>query len=222
MPQIPAALPPPPQYYSALGMWIRTPEQPFPSAKPALFLDRDGVIVVETDYLCRAADTRLIDGAGEVIAQANAAGIPIVQLTNQAGIGRGYYDWPDFQEVEDEIERLLAAEGARIDAVFACPFYPDGREPYRHPAHPARKPQPGMLLEAARRLNLDLATSWIVGDHWSDVLAGFNAGLRGAMHVLTGHGPEERPKLQPLAGFQTLLGESIADASSILKLIYRH
>ena len=203
-------------YDSVLGMWVRVSMARLAQSRPALFLDRDGVIVEETDYLCRAADTRLIAGAAEVIAAANAARIPVIELTNQAGIGRGYYGWNEFLEVEGEIARLLALHDAHIDATYACPFHSTGKEPYLHPAHPARKPQPGMLLEAARGLNLDLSRSWIVGDHASDMLAGLNAGLAGGIHVLTGHGPEERPKLPSPIGLDLRLGNSIRDATPLV------
>lgn len=203
-------------YDSVLGMWIRVSMSRLAEPRAALFLDRDGVIVEETDYLCRAADTRLIPGAAQVIAAANAVSIPVIELTNQAGIGRGYYGWNDFLEVEGEIARQLALEGAHIDATYACPFHSTGKDPYRHEAHPARKPQPGMLLEAGRGLNLDLARSWIVGDHASDMLAGANAGLTGGIHVLTGHGAEERAKVLARDTFKLELADSILDVHPLL------
>ena len=101
-------------YDSVLGMWVRVSMARLAQSRPALFLDRDGVIVEETDYLCRAADTRLISGAAELIAAANAARIPVIELTNQAGIGRGYYGWNEFLEVEGEIARLLALHAREV------------------------------------------------------------------------------------------------------------
>ncbi len=115
-------------------------------------------------------------------------------------------------EVEDATERELARFQARIDAVFACGFYPE---------HPARKPNPGMLLAAAQMLNLDLARSWIIGDHSSDMGAGSNAGLRGGLHVLTGHGMGQREAAIRLGreGFEVRLGDSIADAGPIIEAL---
>ena len=116
----------------------------------------------------------------------------MVLITNQAGIGRGYYGWAEFQAVQERITADLAARGATFDMVLACPFPAAGQPPYRHPAHPCRKPRPGMILRAAEALGLDLAGSWIVGDRATDLEAGRAAGLAGGVHVLTGHGAGER------------------------------
>jgi D-glycero-D-manno-heptose 1,7-bisphosphate phosphatase len=159
-------------------------------ARAALFLDRDGVIVDEVNYLHKPEDVRVLGGAAELIASANALGIPVVVVTNQAGIGRGYYGWPEFTAVQQAIDAALAP--AAVDAVFACPFHADGKPPYDVPDHPDRKPNPGMLLRAERLLGIDLAASWFVGDTAADVEAAARAGLAGAVHVLTGHGADQR------------------------------
>jgi D-glycero-D-manno-heptose 1,7-bisphosphate phosphatase len=205
-------------YDPALGIWCWA-DPPGATAGPGLFLDRDGVLVEEVNYLCRAADTVFIDGSVEAVAAANRAGVPVVVVTNQAGIGRGYYDWDGFCEVEEAIESALARAGAILNGVFACPFHASGREPYQHPAHPARKPRPGLLFEAARRLNLDLTRSWIIGDKTSDLEAGAAAGLAGGVHVRTGHGREHRRRIESYpwpGGFEILLAESIATACHAL------
>ena len=182
----------------------------------ALFLDRDGVLVEETEYLSRVQDIAFISGASAVIAAANRRGIPVVLVTNQAGIGRGYYGWTEFAAVQDAILRTLAADGARIDAVYACPHHPDGKEPFFHRDHPSRKPNPGMLLRAVADLELDPARSWLVGDKVSDIEAAARAGLAGAMHVLTGHGAAERPDAAAFASrFDVRFGRSIADAANL-------
>ena len=191
---------------------------------PALFLDRDGVVVEEVDYLSRVEDVVVIGGAAEVIEAANARGIPVVLATNQAGIGRGYYGWREFAAVQAVILGALGGTGARIDAVYACPHHPDGLPPYRHPKHPARKPNPGMLLRAARELNLDLGKSWLIGDKSSDIEAARAAGLAGALHVLTGHGAEHRDVVTTLetAEFRLSLGRSIEDAFLSIPLLARN
>jgi D-glycero-D-manno-heptose 1,7-bisphosphate phosphatase len=193
------------------------------SPSPALFLDRDGVIVEEIGHLHAAQDVRLIDGAPEVIAAANRRGIRVVIVSNQSGIGRGLFGWADFTAVQRRMLELLAAEGAAIDAVFACPHHADAKDPWRHADHPARKPNPGMLLAAARMLPVRLDQSWIVGDRASDLAAGRNAQLAGGLHVLTGHGSAsgERPTVRLLANdhrFRVILGSSIADAPRLLPL----
>jgi len=212
------------RFHEDLGMWIRTAPPVSGQARPALFLDRDGVIVEDPGYLGRAADIVIIPGAVETIALANRLGVPVVEVTNQAGIARAYYGWQEFLEVEEALTRQLARAGAVIDGVLACPYHCEGVAPWSHPAHPARKPRPGMLLAAARFLNLDLSDSWIVGDKVGDLLAGYNAGLRGGLHVLTGHGRQQRQAAVDSnpEGFELRLGDSIRDAAPLLERISPH
>jgi D-glycero-D-manno-heptose 1,7-bisphosphate phosphatase len=153
----------------------------------------------------------LIPGAAEWIARANARGIPVVEVTNQSGIGRGYFGWSEFMEVEAALARELALGGAVVDGVFACPYHRDGISPFAHPAHPCRKPGPGMLLAAARLMRLDLGRSWIVGDKHDDLVAGQRAGLAGGVHVLTGRGAKHRPIVAAWhpPGFEVRLADSI-------------
>jgi D-glycero-D-manno-heptose 1,7-bisphosphate phosphatase len=185
--------------------------------QPALFLDRDGAIVEETEFLCRVEDIVMISGASAVIAGANKRGIPVVMVTNQAGIGRGYYGWAEFKAVQTAILSALAAAGARIDAVYACPHHPSGQGAFAHPDHPARKPNPGMLLQAAADLALDLRKSWLVGDRATDIEAAKRAGTAGALLVATGYGRTERQLASSLATptFEVRFGGSIADAMTL-------
>jgi len=193
-----------------------------PGRRGGLFLDRDGVVVEEVHYLHKPADVQLIDGAAQVVAEANRRGIPVVLITNQAGIGRGHYGWSDFIAVHDRLNDELAALGAFVNAVFACPHHGDGRPPYDRADHPWRKPNPGMLLAAAERLPLRLAESWIVGDRATDIEAGRNAGLAGGIHVATGYGAEaaERARALAFAGdrFLALAAPTIAEAAKLLPL----
>jgi len=160
------------------GLWCDTGDADW-GFGPALFLDRDGVIVTDTGYLGRAQDARLLEGAAAAIARCNALHVPVVVVTNQSGIARGYYDWSGFCAVQAALAAALAEVGARLDAVLACAYHADGKEPLRVAAHPWRKPKPGMILAAAERMNLDLSRSWIVGDKAEDVAAGMAAGLAG-------------------------------------------
>lgn len=171
-------------------MWRELLAPPGPP-RPALFLDRDGVIVEEVIYLHRVEEVRLMPGVARLIGDANRAGVAVVVVTNQSGIGRGLYGWAEFDAVQREIARCLAGEGARLDAVMASPFHPEARPPWRHPDHPVRKPNPGMLLAAAEALGLTLAASWIVGDRASDIAAGRRAGLAGGLFVGDGYAPDE-------------------------------
>ncbi len=206
------------------GIWAETSGPPPEGApRPALFLDRDGVLVEEVNYLHRAEDVRIIDGAIEVIAAANRLQFPVVIVTNQAGIGRRYYDWPGFIEVQDRLALEFTDAGVHVEGIFACPFHVDGRPPYHHPNHPDRKPNPGMLLRAANALNINLAGSWLIGDRAIDVRAARNAHCAGALHVRTGHGKRrhEREAATVLAteDFEVKVGDSIADALTTLPLL---
>ncbi|MBK8176182.1 MAG: HAD-IIIA family hydrolase [Rhodospirillales bacterium] len=203
------------------GVWrqlLRPAE--FRHDRPSLFLDRDGVIVEEVGYLCRTEDVRLTPSAADVIAAANRAGTPVIVVSNQSGIGRGRFTWQDFSDVQDRIIARLADGGAALDAVLACPHHAHGQPPYDHADHPARKPNPGMILAAATMLPIDLSASWIVGDRASDLAAGRAAGLAGGVHVLTGHGGTagERSGALSLArnDFAVAVATSIADAMEIV------
>ena len=130
----------------------------------------------------------------------------------------------EFKFVQDAIVASLAAEGARIDAVYACAHHPEGQGLLAHPNHPARKPNPGMLLQAASDLALDLKSSWLVGDKADDIEAAKRAGIAGALQVATGHGDAERQLAARLASpsFEVRFGQSIADATTLPILMPRY
>lgn len=185
-------------------------------SRAALFLDRDGCLIEERHYLADPEGVALLPGAAAVVVRANALGLAVVVVTNQSGVGRGLIDWTQLAAVEASVTEQLLRQGARLDLTLACPFHAKARPPWRHPDHPARKPRPGMLLEAARRLGLDLRTSWIVGDKADDLAAGRAAGLAGGLQVRTGHGgeTEEGARAEALArpGFAVRRAPGIAAA----------
>lgn len=192
--------------------WSRLIGSATSAPRPALFLDRDGVVVVERHYLSDPAGVELIPGAAATIRTARSDGAAVVVVTNQSGIGRGYFDWSAYAAVEERMLELLAGEGASLDMILACPFHPAGRPPYaRDDAW--RKPRAGMLLEAQTALNLDLDRSLLVGDRASDVEAARNAGLRRSAITLTGYGADEVAAAMRLArtDFEVLSAGSIAD-----------
>jgi D-glycero-D-manno-heptose 1,7-bisphosphate phosphatase len=154
---------------------------------PALFLDRDGVIVEEVGHISRPDQVRLVTDTARLIAKANRLGIPVVMVSNQSGLGRGLFTWSDFMVVHRHLCVELLRHGAALSAAFASPSHPDAVAAYAHPDHPARKPGSGMLRCAAAVLQLDLAASWIVGDRAGDIIAGLRAGLAGGI-VLHRHG----------------------------------
>ena len=148
--------------------------------RPALFLDRDGVLNEDPGYVYRWEDFRWIEGAREAVAAFNAAGWWVFVVTNQSGIGRGYYTEADVHALHAQMSDSLAEVGGRIDAYYYCPQHPDAvTETYRHPDPPDRKPNPGMLLKAMAEWPVDAPRSLIVGDKDGDVEAGRRAGVRG-------------------------------------------
>ena len=198
------------------GLWCQILRRPAHD-RPALFLDRDGGVVEEISYLHRVEDIVIIPGAAEVISTANLRRVPVVMITNQSGIGRGYFGWTEFKSVQDAIVSSLAAAGARIDAVYACAHHPEAEGALAHQNHPARKPNPGMLLQAGSDLALDLKSSWLVGDKADDIEAGKRAGIAGALQVATGYGDAERQLAARLSSpsFEVRFGQSIADAMTL-------
>jgi D-glycero-D-manno-heptose 1,7-bisphosphate phosphatase len=205
------------------GVWCQIIRRPAPF-RPALFLDRDGAVVEDAGYLRRVDEVALIPGAAQVIAAANQHRVAVIMVTNQSGIGRGYYSWAEFKSVQDAITAALAAAGARIDAVYACAHHPQAQGDLAHPDHPARKPNPGMLLKAAAALAVDLKSSWLIGDKADDVEAAKRAGITGALLVATGHGSAERQRAGALAGpaFEVRFVRSIADAMTLPILMSPH
>jgi D-glycero-D-manno-heptose 1,7-bisphosphate phosphatase len=155
--------------------------------RPALFLDRDGVINEEVEYLSDPARVSLIPGAAAAIAQLNAASIPVVVVTNQSGLARGMFGPADLAAVTSRLAALLAAEGAHLDASYHCPHHPDGVVPDLAIACACRKPGIKLLLDAATDLDLDLPRSALVGDKPSDLGAARAAGCA-AILVRTGYG----------------------------------
>jgi D-glycero-D-manno-heptose 1,7-bisphosphate phosphatase len=166
----------------------------------ALFLDRDGVINVDHGYVHRQDQFDFIPGIFELARfWTNEIGRPIVVVSNQAGIGRGYFDESTYADLTRWMCERFAAEGAAIARVYHCPYHPThGIGEYRR-AHPWRKPSPGMILQAAADLSLDLARSAIIGDQISDMEAGAAAGI--PLRSLVGAGEEEGggPSFDPVA-----------------------
>jgi D-glycero-D-manno-heptose 1,7-bisphosphate phosphatase len=160
------------------GVWIeRIGDRVFPRHVPALFLDRDGTINVDTDYPSDPAEIELRPQMLPAIAAANRVGIPVVVVTNQSGIARGYFGWSAFAAVNGRVLELLGDQGVSVDMVLACAYHEAGVGPLAVADHPMRKPNPGMLIEAGKRLDLDLQRSLIVGDKLADMRAGKRAGL---------------------------------------------
>jgi len=144
----------------------------------AVFLDRDGVLVVDVHHLTSVDQLRLLPGVPEALARLRRAGWRLIITTNQSVVARGRVTEDGLREIHRALERLLRARGAEIDAVYYCPHHPEGTVAAYRLICDCRKPSPGMLVRAAGEWNLDLGASVIVGNAASDVQAGKTAGCR--------------------------------------------
>lgn len=153
--------------------------------RPAIFLDRDGTVIREKEYLADPEDVSLVPGVTGAIRDARNAGLAVVITTNQSGIARGLYDEDDYRAVARRLDELLEAEDAGVDGTYHCPHHPDFTGPCA-----CRKPATGMFREAAGEHGIDLPASYWIGDRVKDVLPALILGGEGYL-VRTGYGAEE-------------------------------
>lgn len=183
------------------------------TGRPALFLDRDGVINHDDGYTHRIEEFRFKDSIFELCARAQALGYALVVVTNQSGIGRGYYSEADFQKLTAWMLERFAERDIRFTGVEHCPDHPTlGIGAYRR-ENPRRKPGPGMLLDAAAALDLDLARSVMIGDHASDMQAALAAGV--PLRILLTDDAGEAAEAPP--GTQVLPEGALEAAVSLLE-----
>lgn len=148
--------------------------------RPAVFLDRDGVLIVDSGYPHLDEHLVLIPGAAEAVRRLNALGYLVVIVTNQSGVARGLFTEERMHAFNDLLVSRLADGGGMIGAVYACPFHREAVDPtYRHPDHPDRKPNPGMILRAMAEHEIDPARAFLIGDRDSDIEAARRAGIPG-------------------------------------------
>jgi D-glycero-D-manno-heptose 1,7-bisphosphate phosphatase len=160
------------------------------NARRAVLLDRDGVLTAETgDYITRPEDLQLIPGAAEAVARLSRAGWTVAVVTNQAGVGRGFLTLDSLQAIHQKLRDAIAAAGGVLAGIFTCPHHPDEN------CH-CRKPKPGLLLQAAESLSLDLSACYIVGDSPRDIVAGHAVGCKTVL-ALTGHTKHYTPEVFP-------------------------
>jgi D-glycero-D-manno-heptose 1,7-bisphosphate phosphatase len=155
-----------------------------PQRRPAAFLDRDGVVNEDDHFVFRPEQLRFVAGAPEAIRRLNLAGYLVVVVTNQSGVARGLFDEAAMDRFHDHLRAELLRRGARLDAIYACPYHPEAAVARYRREHPDRKPAPGMILRALADLPIDPAGSFLVGDAPRDVAAAAAAGLPG--HLFTG------------------------------------
>ncbi|MCL5268841.1 MAG: HAD family hydrolase [Bacteroidetes bacterium] len=152
----------------------------------AIFIDRDGTINIDKDYLSNPDQLEFIENSPEAIAIANGLGLKVVIISNQSGVARGIMTAAQVNAVNARLVEMLAQRGAKVDAVYYCPHYPNSAGVQCT----CRKPDIGMLLRAKDQFDIDLSESFVVGDKWSDVKCGENAGAFTSL-VLTGYGESD-------------------------------
>ncbi len=167
----------------------------------AVFLDRDGTINEQMGYINHSCRFILLPGAAKAIKRLNDAGIPVVVVSNQSGLARGYFPEELLDAVHDKMKRLLAEEGAHVDGIYYCPHHPEAKEERFRATCNCRKPKPGLILQAAQELNLDPARSFVVGDRWSDIKTAANCGARSIL-VRTGYGRGDEQYIGPTQDIQ--------------------
>ena len=180
----------------------------------AVFLDRDGTINVDVDFLSSPSQLQLIPRSAEAIKELNDLGLPVIVITNQSGIARGLYSEDDLHRVHAAMDEMLTRYGATISAYYYCPHHPhEGIAPYVKECE-CRKPKPGMLLRAKKKFGFDLKRSFIVGDKLVDVQAGKSVGAV-AIQVSTGYGVEEKDLCADIRDYYAV---DLFDAVQFIKL----
>ena len=159
--------------------------------KPAVFFDRDGTLNRDVGYVTHLDVYELLPRAAAAVRKVNEAGWLAILITNQAGVARGYFSESMIDKVHRKLQDELGGKGARLDAIYYCPYVPNGDVPAYALDSKMRKPYPGMILKAAEEHGVDLGKSVMLGDKYSDLEAGWRAGCRSGL-VLTGYGRGER------------------------------
>jgi D-glycero-D-manno-heptose 1,7-bisphosphate phosphatase len=177
--------------------------------RAAVFLDRDGVIIANRDDYVKAwSEVRFLPDATGALRRLSRTNYLVVLVTNQSAVGRRIITLDQAMEINRRVIAEIEAAGGRVDAAYLCPHHPDD-------ACPCRKPAPGMFLQAARELGVDLAGSYAIGDAASDMEAAQAAGVRGIL-VLTGRGREQRASLSGGADGLPCVGDLSAAVDYVL------
>ena len=170
----------------------------------AIFVDRDGTVSEEIGYMYHAGLYKPYPWTGPAIRRINENGMKSVLITNQSGVGRGYFDEASVEEVHAILQAELARHQAKLDGIYVCPHHPEAN-------CQCRKPRPGMVLQAARDLDLDLTGSFVIGDKFVDVALAYAVGAR-AVLVLTGYGRDELERHKDQPQQPHLIAENLLDA----------
>lgn len=159
--------------------------------KKACFLDRDGVLIEEVNYIKSPDQVKIIPGVFDALKKLREKGYLCIVISNQSGVARGYFKEGDVAKIQDRIDGFLTEKGLKIDGYYNCPHHPGGTVSEYKKDCDCRKPKPGLILKAAKEHSIDLSKSFMIGDKFSDIKAAENAGCHTAIMVRTGHGEEQ-------------------------------
>ena len=182
---------------------------------PAVFLDRDGTLIEEVNYLDSLERIDIFPWTIDALRLLRRGGFRLVVITNQAGIARGFFKEAFVRRAHEHLDATLAKGGAGVDRYYYCPHHPQAVVPEYRQACGCRKPQAGMLHQAERELDLDLSRSVLVGDRWSDIGAAYAAGLPGVL-VRTGYGRAEEAQPDPATPPAAVVDDLMSAATWIL------
>lgn len=183
----------------------------------AIFLDRDGTLIEDPGYINDPDQVKLLDGIAESLVELKALGYKLVVVTNQSAVARGIVTEKVLADIHERLRQLLAQKNAYIDDIYYCPYHPEGVVPKYRKESNYRKPNPGMLLEAADDMNIDLSQSWCIGNSDSDIEAGQRAGCRTVLVDTPSHQREAGPPLSPGAVTPDYKAVNMKEAVNIIK-----
>ena len=205
-----------PQHNPEVAAQQAGPQKGANGLRPAIFLDRDGTVTDEVGYINHASRARIYPYAPEAVRMLKSTGLPVIIVTNQSGVGRGYFTEEIVQQVHNMVEDVLSAVGTSVDAFYYCPHHPAAVvESYRQECR-CRKPGTAMPEEAAKQFGIDLSRSYVVGDTYRDMKMGFAIGARTVM-LMTGYGRGEYEyRRQEWSLMPDLIAEDLMEAAKLI------
>ena len=186
-------------------------------ANKAIFLDRDDTLIEDPGYINDPDDVKLLDGAAETLAAMRKMGYKLVVITNQSAVARGIVSEEVLEQIHERLETLLSRQGVTLDAIYYCPYHPEGVIGKYRRESDLRKPNSGMLLAAAEDMDIDLKQSWMIGNSYSDVAAGLKAGCKTIL-ISSSASPPERKGSDPKPD---KIAVNIKEAVNIVKMYQR-
>ena len=183
----------------------------------AIFLDRDDTLIEDPGYIDHPDQVKLLDGVAEALVELKAMGYELIVVSNQSAIARGIITEKALSEIHGRLKQLLAEKGAYLDGIYYCPYHPEGVIPKYRKESDQRKPNPGMLLTAAKERDIDLSESWMIGDSERDIEAGLRAGCK----TILISSPSRQRQLEPGAAKPDYEGVNMREVLNIVKKYHR-